>query len=304
MKNNIIVVLSALVVALAGYMLYESFNSGMSKAEVQTEFNDLKSDYEGLQIDLEKNLHTLGISNKVINAQKQKLKTLMHKNALTEEELAVAKKLMAEISQNVLQEYHKRVGHLETEKVKLQTQNVSDEKKLQELTKKVKALENSNQIISDKYALEKLESLKKDNLISYATKLSVSNFVLKGIKVKNSGKEIETDRASRITKLQSSFDINENKLVESGKKELFLAVYQPDGSLAKFSNKQQGSFIINGQHKIFSDRAVVDYVKGSSKTISFDWEAEDFKRGDYILEVYEKTKAGIQNIGKATKTLD
>ena len=40
---------------------------------------------------------------------------------------------------------------------------------------------------------EKVISKKKDELINYASKLSLSNFILRSFKVRNSGKEVETD---------------------------------------------------------------------------------------------------------------
>ncbi len=102
MKNKIIISLSALVVGLSAYLFYDSTNGDMSEAEIKTEFINLKSDYELLQVDLENNMKDLAISNNTILMQKSQIETLLKKSTISEEELLVAKQLMSEISQNVL----------------------------------------------------------------------------------------------------------------------------------------------------------------------------------------------------------
>lgn len=119
MKNYIIITLSVLVILLGGILLYGSFNGEMTEAEVQADFRDLKDDYELLQTDLENKMILLETSGKVIEIQKQKLDHLMKKNSITEEELAEAKNIMGEISQSVLDDFHKMVASLEKEKVGL-----------------------------------------------------------------------------------------------------------------------------------------------------------------------------------------
>ena len=53
MKTKLLVTLSALVLVLSSYLLYNSLNNEMSEAEIETQFIDLKSDYEFIQKDLE-----------------------------------------------------------------------------------------------------------------------------------------------------------------------------------------------------------------------------------------------------------
>ena len=138
MQNKIIIILSLLVLGLSGYLFYDSLNRGeMSEAEVQTQFNDLKTDYEFIQRDLEETLKTQAISNKVIEAQQERIENLMKKNAITEEELFEAKKIMREISQGVLDEYQRRVASLEKEKIGLTTDRREDEQLMKQLRSRI-----------------------------------------------------------------------------------------------------------------------------------------------------------------------
>lgn len=304
MKNKIIISLSALVVGLSAYLFYDSTNGDMSEAEIKTEFMNLKSDYELLQVDLENNMKDLAISNNTILMQKSQIETLLKKNAISEEELLVAKQLMSEISQNVMKEYNKRIEHLQKDKAALNLQTEKDAEKQKTLLAQIKTLEKDKKNLNQQIEREKLNSLKKDNLIKYASKLSISNFILKGVKVRRNGKEVQTDKASRIDKLEVSFDINENLLAETGEKELYLVVHLPDKTLATFSNKASGTFLLDGEQKVYSEKLMINYINGTNVTVTTQWENDDFQRGNYVLEVYEKTPSGIKNIGKATKALE
>lgn len=71
MKSKLIVVLSALVLSLSGFLLYDSLNKELSQTEIQEQFSDLKSDYEFIQKDLEVAVNDVNFSNKEIIAQKK-----------------------------------------------------------------------------------------------------------------------------------------------------------------------------------------------------------------------------------------
>ncbi|MGC4127964.1 MAG: hypothetical protein QM564_00070 [Bergeyella sp.] len=304
MKNKIITALSALVVGLAGYLIYDNLNQGMSKAEMKSQINDLKSDYEFIQKDLEMNLSSLNISNKLIFAQKQKIENILKKSEITEVELEEAKRLMRSISQGVLEEYKNNVKFLEAEKQKLTMEGEANEILLEDLNGKIKHLEMLKSEVNTKYIYEKGESDKKTKLLGYASSLSLSNFTLQGVKVKNSGREIETDKASRVNRLDVSFDINENKIAESGTKEFFLVVFAPDGKLATFQNGTTGAFMLNDSKIQYSDKVSFDYTNGEVKTINFEWKNEDFQKGNYVIEVYENNPKKITKIGGAIKKLE
>ena len=183
MKTKLIVVLSAVILGLASYLLYNSLNEEMSEAEIQTQFVDLKSDYEFIQKDLETAVTDVNFSNKEIIAQKNRIEKLISKNNISQEELTEAKKIMRTISRTFLKNYKERVILLEGEKVKL-----LDEK--DKIVIEVSKLKNQVNDLDNKIVKEKIVSQKKDQLITYASKLTLSNFILKSFKVRSSGKEI------------------------------------------------------------------------------------------------------------------
>ena len=185
----------------------------------------------------------------------------------------------------------------------MEDESIAFDQKILSLTQKIDQLEIIKRSINKKYIVEKAESDKKTTLLSYARNLSLSNFNLKSVKVRSSGREVETTKASRIDKIRVSFDINENLLASSEKKILYIVVYRPDGSIATFDNVATGEFSVNGEKKQYSDKRVVDYVKNKINSVEFEWNSEDFVRGEYRIDVYENIDARFMKIGGATKEL-
>jgi len=304
MKSKLIVVLSALVLSLSGFLLYDSLNKELSQAEIQEQFSDLKSDYEFIQKDLEVAVNDVNFSNKEIIAQKKRIETLLKKNNISQEELMEAKKIMRNISQTFIKNYQNKlivlnnqVTTLDTEKQKLREEN-------EKVTTEVVVLKDKVSELDRKIENEKVISKKKDELINYASKLSLSNFILRSFKVRNSGKEVETDKASRIDRIKFSFDINENILSKDGQKVLYMLIKKPSGEIATFSNKTSGVFNYNNRKMLYSDKTTLNYQKGQDQKLEFVWDNEDFSRGDYIMEVYEQMPNNTVMIGKVTKTLE
>ena len=304
MKSKLIVVLSTLVLGLSGFMLYDSLNNELSQAEIQELFSDLKSDYEFIQKDLEVAVNDANFSNKEIIAQKKRIETLLKKNNISQEELMEAKKIMRNISQTFIKNYQNKlivlnnqVTTLDTEKQKLREEN-------EKVTTEVVVLKDKVSELDRKIENEKVISKKKDELINYASKLSLSNFILRSFKVRNSGKEVETDKASRIDRIKFSFDINENILSKDGQKVLYMLIKKPSGEIATFSNKTSGVFNYNNRKMLYSDKTTLNYQKGQDQKLEFVWDNEDFSRGDYIMEVYEQMPNNTVMIGKVTKTLE
>ena len=303
MKTKIIIVLSVLVIGLSGILLYESLNTEMSEIEIRQQFSHLKDEYKQIEKDLDMAINDLEINNQEIIAQKEKIGRLIRKNNITEEELNQAKKMMKNLSEVELKSYKSKVRNLEDKEGGLVKEKESLAQQILKIQKKVEE-------INDRYNKEKRSSKMKEHIIrekeeqiNYASRLILSNFILNGFKVRNSGKEIQTDKASRIDRIKVSFDIVPNKLVESGVKKIYTIIKKPSGEIVTFVNQDTGEFIFENKRMKYSDELKFSYTSGEEKTLEFTWDNEDFERGDYVMEVYEKTKNEIVLIGKAIKSL-
>lgn len=303
MKTRIIILLSALVVGLASFLLYKSFGSEMSEMEIKAQFSDLKTDYNRMQVDLEQAIKTAEYKNAEIVAQKKMIDQLMTKNNITEEELREAKKAMEHLSKVVFEDYKNRLKNSENK-----YQALLEEKNT--LIEKVNENQEKITQLNEQYSKEKNISRNKDKVISQknekillASRLVLSNFNIAGFRVRNSGKEVQTDRASRIDRIKVNFDIIPNSLTDSGKKIIYTIIYKPNGEIVSFDNKPTGTFLHQGKKMQYSDELDFNYTNGEEKSLEFAWDNEDFERGNYTIEVYEKVNTDAVLIGKTIKAL-
>lgn len=301
MKNIFIFFLSALTLGLLGYMLYDSINEDMGKAEIKSQFHQLKSEYEDMQREFEVQLKSEEVIDAELIKYKARLDEITSKSTITEEELKEAKRLMQAISIRIQIQYRNRIRSLEAEKENFQVEKEDYAQKMIKLNTSLKQVETQKEDIHKKLVVEEKVSKQKDEIIEYASKISLSNFILKSYKVRSNGKEVETDKASRIDRVHFSFEVNESKIVPSGKKTLFIIAYTPDGKVMNFQNVSQGTFKLeNGKTLTYSDKVTLDYKTGQTPTFELTWDNPDFQRGNYVIEIYQDGS----RVGKTTKTLE
>ena len=120
--------------------------------------------------------------------------------------------------------------------------------------------------------------------IEKASKLSVLNLQTVAVRQKSSGKQIETDKASRADVLKISFMIAENQIAKSGDKEYYIQVIDNKNNV--LGDKKTESF---GGNKMLT-YSFVSVVKYENKTVKVekDLEVQDIQEGTYFVNVYDK----------------
>ena len=66
-------------------------------------------------------------------------------------------------------------------------------------------------------------------MLDVGSTLHASYFDIVGINEKGKGKESETTKAKKVDKLRISFLLDENRIANSGTKDLFVCITAPDG---------------------------------------------------------------------------
>src|SRR5690606_6986722 len=129
-----------------------------------------------------------------------------NKNA-TEADLKKARKLIASLDDKT-KEYQERIAVLETENTDLSNKNT------------VLATERDS-TVTQNIALKKVGSV-----------LHASNIRMIPVDLRKGGKkESETSKAKRTDLLRITFDIDENRIAESGNKDIYLRITGPDGTV-------------------------------------------------------------------------
>ncbi len=154
----------------------------------------------------------------------------------------------------------------------------------------------------DKTVVEKKQLEEK---VDVGATLIANNFNIAGINERRNGKEKETDKAKKVDKLRIGFDLDANRITQTGKKQIYVCITAPDGSpvtvealgSGKMNTKEEGE-------KFFTTTLDVDYTQGQKKYVNFDWKQNsDFIKGDYKVEVYQngfKVGEGKVSLKKST----
>lgn len=290
-KNIIIILLS---IALAGTLIYLVYEKSQHKKELrigENSIDELERSREILKqelrltradYDISKNLvkikdFKLKEKDQLIFNKQKKIQELLNQDVISKIDLNTARNLIGSLK-NDLGEYKKEIEILQIQNTRLKNHNTklsSENKSIIELNQQIKNNLNNEVIEREK---EKKE---------YISTLSISNYTISGLKHNLLGKETETEKAKRIDLLRISFDIDPNPAALSENKELFVAIYLPDGSLGKFDDATSGTINLrNGKTITYSDRIIIKYDANKLNPISFDWKGYNFKKGEYKIDIY------------------
>ena len=180
---------------------------------------------------------------------------------------------------------------------KYKTQYKAMEQKMQNLMQEVAVLKKQNQTLTTNLdsTIVVLEDNKKYNqvlvgqneqlakTVELGSKLSITNLKTASYKVRSSGKQIATDKASRTDMLKINFTVAENKIAKSGDKTYYVQV-------------------IDSKNNVLGDKATISFgetsltysftttLKYENKTVEVSEQlpGKDFAKGTYFVNVFDK----------------
>jgi len=118
--------------------------------------------------------------------------------------------------------------------------------------------------------------------VEKGAKLSVLNTKTAAYKLRSSGKQIETDKASRADILKISFTIAENQIAKSGDKTYYVQVIDAKNNV--LGEKKTENF---GDNSLtYSFKTTVKY-ENKTVNVSEDLPGKDFAKGTYFINVYD-----------------
>ena len=104
--------------------------------------------------------------------------------------------------------------------------------------------------------------------------------------MRNNGKQVETDRASKAEMVKCCFTLGENRVTNAGDKTLYMRVISPDGTVLPATDSDN-RFKFNGVEGEFSARREVNYQNQPVDVCIFWTGTSELRTGQYIVEVYE-----------------
>lgn len=259
------------------------------KATVETEYNaalarldEMKG--ESIQMD-----SLLNDRNAEVQELKEKIKSILDNKNASESELKQANKMIAQLKSK-MDDFQKTITALKQENIEL----TEDKKQLTE--EKTQLTNEQENLKEEKKQIEK--TLEKT--VETASILHASDFKMEAINKKKNllgkDKEIETGKARKADLIRFSFDLDDNRVSESGEKVVYICVYKPNGGIAGNSYKFKLS---NGTEKGYTTSKTIFYKQGEKvNDITTEWVPnEDFEKGNYKVEVYHMGyKIGSENV--------
>lgn len=279
--NRALVLLLILLSIALGITLWKYFELRRTLDQAGNEIELLSDERGELETELEDmlaELDTLETSNdsmKVELAQrKEEIQDLLAK--VKDKDYAIYKlKKETKTLRVIMKGYVVTIDSLNTLNVSLRNENQAVRNTLsQERTKSQKLLK-SNENLSSKVEL--------------ASRLDVRDVKVFGIKVRRDMTGKETDRAKRTDKLRACFTLDENRVAPKEKKNLYLRIIAPDGSILTAGESEDYKFKFNGVEGYYSDKLTIDYDQ-NAKEYCLDWEkpSQDYEMnsGVYTLFLY------------------
>jgi hypothetical protein len=234
------------------------------KDEVVAKLEELKATYDDAIAE------NTTISDELIQEREKVVKLLKQVESAKGNSAVLAKyKQQYEGLQTKMRSLMKEVEVLKTENKTLTTNLDSTKVVLEESKNYTKTLATQN------------EELAKT--VDRASKLSVLNLKASAYKLKGSGKQVETDKASRADILKISFTIAENAVAKSGDKVYYVQVIDSKNNvLGERANANFGDKSLT-----YSFTSTVKY-ENKTVEVSQDLAGKDFEKGTFFVNVFDK----------------
>jgi hypothetical protein len=287
-KNNRvlygIIGLLSLVVIFLGYKLMQE--KSQVDVFVEETIPELEFERNNLEMELEdmfEQYDTLTVENEELNAdliaQKEEVSKLMDQVAKLDKNSKAYKWEIGKLKKEAgtLREIMKGYLH------EIDSLNQANA----ELTAKADNLtQNLTKVTGEKQTLES-QVEKQDDIIKTGSILQAMNVNAMAIRVKASGNQVETSRASRTEMIKSCCTLGENRITQSGTKTIYIRVISPEGAVLANTTQPNATFKYDGISGKYSVKRDIQYDNSLQDLCVFYTVADDLATGQYIVEMYE-----------------
>ena len=280
-KSLYIFIIAALAI-LCAILGYKLLNSSQTVEDKTKTINNL--DIEKLQLtnDLQEMLiqyDTLNITNEKMSAeviaQQEQIKEMLKQIELHKDDTYIIGKLKKEALtlREIMKGYLVTIDSLNTLNKNLEQSNVKISKELGDVKTKASVLETENKDLQ--------------NVISVGSVLPATNFSALAIKMRNNGKQLETDRAAKTEVIKTCFTVGENRISQRGRKVFYLRIISPDGVVLTDIANTDSRFEFNGVSGKYTIKREIDYENKPQDVCIFYNINSELSTGKYIIEAYE-----------------
>lgn len=278
----LMIVVVILFLAIAG-ILYWSFNmksdlnvllaeKELQRLELQGDLDSLMYEHEQIKVEYGTLSDSLSIKDSIIQENAKEIKKLLD----TQWEYYKIKKKLA-LLQKVSQGYVRQMDSLYRVNTALTEENAEIRQDLRTARQENERITKDAEVLSEK--------------VGQASILQVYNLDALGIRDRGTGKEKETDKASRLDKIKVCFTIAENNVIDPGTQELYIRIAQPDKLILTKDRSDEYTFMYKGERIQYSIMKLVDY-QNKAMELCLYWDKtspeKEIQKGVYHVEVFYK----------------
>lgn len=160
-----------------------------------------------------------------------------------------------------------------------------------QLTEEKKNLTEEKAQVTQEREVLKEDKKNLEKTVELGSVLHASGIKLEAINNKKNlfgkEKEKETEKAKKADLIRISFDVDDNRISESGEKIIYICVYDPSGNVIAANSSSKFKTADEGE-KAYTASKTVPYKQGEKvKGISTDWKPlNNFSAGTYKVEIY------------------
>ena len=290
--SNKIYFLIVVIVALLGTNAYLFFRDKKANERIVTitdEKSRMEVEIDKIEAELDKatnaNVQLTANMQEEQDLARQKISELreqLQKAQLSQGQLAKAQEEVKRLKYFV-NKYTADIDVLKRENKALSVERDSLKTTVGNVTAKATELEQKNTELSSK--------------VQVASALKVANIAVTSLKVKNSGKETDVNRANSAKKLRVSFTAADNPIAAKGMHDVYMRIIDPSGNLIVSDNSSL--FASDGEELQYTYKTAIEFAN-DGKVYNIDWtNPSSFQKGNYTIVLY----ADGYTMGKSSITL-
>jgi len=172
-----------------------------------------------------------------------------------------------------IEKYQKQIDELKKQNIVLTNENSNLK---QDITKNRKVMDN----LQD-------ENVKLSNKVSLGSKLESATISIAGIQIKESGKQKETSKGSRMDGMRINFNIQSNVMADKGYYDFYIRILNPKGETLYIEGTGSGRFQLQGTDALYTIKERLEFTNDDTKVFTVYWsKGSPFEKGTYKIEIF------------------
>ncbi len=235
--------------------------------ELQGELDSLLSEYEAIRAEYESMSIEIGEKDSIIQANANRIQKLIASQA---DYHKIKKDLR--LLRNMTQNYIDQLDSLYEVNYELTAENKKIKKQYELETIKTKELSKDKEELTEK--------------VQEAAVLQAYRVTATPLRIRRGGeKQIPTDKAKKVDKIQVCFTLGKNSLVQPGVKNLYVRIVSPPNNHV-LMKRASDSFVYKGEIIQYSIKHTVNY-NNDAIFICLDWvQSDEYYEGNYKVDIF------------------